>query len=739
MFRRLVSLSTENPGESRIHPSKHPEATVSPRPDSAESEATARATSPVASGQFATTPLELAAVKRLFSRWLISPLARARIEHLRPFAEPCRMARALRQVEEMVRWLEGGARLPMVALSDSREWMLRFLEHGNAPSAVQISELGRALRISSRMQRVLGELEDMPELTRLAALLPELEGLRETLDGTLDEKGEVLSSASPALARIRDEIESGERDIHVRLQRFLRSGVQKYLQSTQVSWRHDRPVLQVKPEHRRQVPGIVHDRSQSGQTVFVEPQTVVEPANRLSELRADERSEIQRVITELLRELHAQSDALLRTLEGLAWIDSVHARARLVREAGFVVPEIASDCVIRLRDARHPLLLEAVWKQAEDAEQQRAAVEPFDLDLGDPYTTLVVTGPNTGGKTVVLKAVGVIALMGQAGMPVPAASATLPCLDGIWADIGDEQAIEQSLSTFSSHLVRIHQALEHATPNSLVLLDELGAGTDPEEGGALGYAILDALHAREVRVIASTHLSKLKDFAYEREGAENGSMAFDPDALRPLYRLEVGIPGASQALHIAKVVGLDPAVLEKARSLLVERDSRLEEIIGQVQRTRRAAEEQRKRAEASARRAVGEERELAQKTEEVERRESWIREEAEHFVDEELRTARDLLVDPLKQFVNAPSPYDERARGMLRLVEGLLQSSSLGRRREKYLEEVKKGHMVYVPRFRRRCEVRKVDRKRRTIAVDVGGIRMDLPFDDISWLQPLDS
>lgn len=689
--------------------------------------------------RYATAALEFDALLAQYSRWLISPLARARVTHLRPFTDAERMARALRQVREMVDWLEGGARLPMVALSDSRTWVERFLDHGSPLSAEQLAELGRALRISGRMQRVFSEAEALPELTRLGALLPDLDALRVRLEDTVDDKGEVLSSASPALKRIRGEIESSEREIRVRLDRFLRSGVQKHLQSTQVAWRNDRPVLQVKPEHRRQVPGIVHDRSQSGQTVFVEPELVVEIANRLTELRSDERAEIQRVIAELLRELHRKGADLLRTLEGLAWIDATHARARLVREAGFTIPEQNDGAAITLRDARHPLLLGGIWAQSAEVADVLAEVVPFDLDLGDPYTTLVVTGPNTGGKTIVLKATGLIALMAQCGMPVPAAHASLPCLDGIWADIGDEQAIEQSLSTFSSHIVRIQKALAHATDRSLVLLDELGAGTDPEEGGALGYSILDALHARSVRVIASTHLSKLKDFAYEREGAENGSMAFDPDALRPLYRLEVGIPGASQALHIAKVVGIEGGILDKARSLLVERDSRLEEIIGQVQRTRRAAEEQRRRAEEVARRAVGEEKKLTQRTEEVERRESWIREEAEHFVDEELRAARDLLVDPLKQFVNAPSPYDERARGLLRLIEGLLQRSSLGRRREKYLEEVKKGHMVYVPRFRRRCEVRKIDRKRRTIAVDVGGIRMDLPFDDISWLQPLDS
>lgn len=708
------------------------------QPASPDRSSTETSASPDAEA-FALQALEFSAVLERFGRWLISPLARARVLQLRPFRDEARMARALDQVREMVAWLDGGARLPLVALSDVREPLERFLAHGTALTAVVLSELARALRVSTRLQRVFSEALDLPELVRLGALLPDLEELRTRLDETIDDQGEVLSSASPALARIRGEIGTTEREITLRLDRFLRSGVQKYLQSTQVAWRNDRPVLQVKPEHRRQVPGIVHDRSQSGQTVFVEPEAVVEVANRLTELRADERAEVQRVIAELLRVLHAHGQELVRTLEGIAWIDSVHARARLVREAAFVVPTVASDGALHLREARHPLLLNEIWLQTTEPARVFERVVPFDLELGDPYTTLVVTGPNTGGKTVVLKATGLIALMAQSGLPVPCAKASVPCLDGVWADIGDEQAIEQSLSTFSSHLVRIQKALAHATAKSLVLLDELGAGTDPEEGSALGYAILDALHARGVLVIASTHLSKLKDFAYERDGAENGSMAFDPDLLRPLYRLDVGIPGASQALHIAKVVGLDESILAQARSLLVERDTRLEEIIANVQRTRRAAEEQRRRAEESVRRAVGEAKELQQKTEEVERREHWIREEAEHFVDEELRAARELLVEPLRQFVNAPSPYDERARGMLRLIEGLLQRSSLGRRREKYLEGVKKGHMVYVPRFRRRCEAKKIDRKRRTIGVEIGGIRMDLPFDDISWLQPLDS
>jgi DNA mismatch repair protein MutS2 len=282
-------------------------------------------------------------------------------------------------------------------------------------------------------------------------------------------------------------------------------------------------------------------------------------------------------------------------------------------------------------------------------------------------------------------------------------------------------------------------ALLAATPRSLVLLDELGAGTDPEEGAALAWAMLTALYERHVPTVVSTHLGKLKDFAYEHPGVENGAMAFDPDELRPLYRLDVGVPGESQALHIARAIGIAPEIVEAARGMLAQRDRRLEEIIGKVERTRRAAEQHRQQAEAIHKEAAGRAVELQEKEAAADRRQTWIHEEAEHFVDEELRAARELLREPLKQFLNAPHPYDEKARGMLALLDGLLSRSSLGRRREQFVGELKKGFVVYVPRFRRRGDVLKIDRKRRLLTVKLGDLTLELPFDEVSWLQPLDS
>ncbi len=685
--------------------------------------------------------LEFAKVRDLLGRFLISPLGVAHLAGLVPFETPEKMARALAQAKDMHAWLAGGGRLPLGPLSDLRPRLEALAAGRRRLQAGDLADLLKLLRSTGRMRRVMTELPEYPALQDLGEKLPDLAALYQRLEAMVDERGELQNSASPKLATLRSDIQSLRQSIEALMQRLLEEPhIRRSLQSPQVSWRHGRPVLQVKPEGQRSVKGIFHDRSQSGQTVFVEPQAAVEPVNRLASLQADESAEIQRLLAELLREILAQLPQVYRSLSGLAWVDYTQARARLVSELGFSFPEQSEPGRFCLREARHPLLLKDLWEGKREVAEVLPEVVPLDLVLGMPFTMVVVTGPNTGGKTVALKTIGLLCLMAQAGMPVPAAEGTaLPWVDGIFADIGDEQAIEQSLSTFSSHLTRIQNALSLAGPQSLVLLDELGAGTDPEEGGALGYAILEALHKKLVPCLASTHLGRLKDFAYQHEGVENGAMGFDAETLAPLYRLELGLPGHSNALHIAARVGIPASLVERAREILGHRDQSLEEMIGRVQSTRQAAEKQRREAEQTRLKVKTEERELEGRKEEVERKEGWLREEAEHFVDEELRAARDLLKEPLGQFRNAPRPYGERASGMLKLLDELLRTSSLGRRRDLYLETVKKGHMVYLPRYRRRCKVLKVDRKRRQLALEMGGLRVEVPFEDVSWLQPLDS
>ncbi|MFO0276972.1 MAG: MutS-related protein, partial [Planctomycetota bacterium] len=394
-------------------------------------------------------------------------------------------------------------------------------------------------------------------------------------------------------------------------------------------------------------------------------------------------------------------------------------------------PQLRDDGPLRIAGARHPLLL-----MRRDALPQH--VVPLAVSLGDPHRLLVVTGPNTGGKTVVLKTIGLLALMAISGVPVPAsAGAQLPFFRAIQADIGDEQAIAQNLSTFSSHVQRIARCLHHASPHALVLLDELGAGTDPEEGGVLGYAVLEALLAARAFAVVTTHLGRLKDFAYKHDGAENGSMAFDGASLRPLYRLDLGIPGNSHALDIASRVGMPAGVVARARELRGKRDRTLDNLIERVQVARRDAEADRQKS-ADLTRAVAEQQaQLDSRLADAVRKETWLQEEADGVVEQELRRVQSALQEPLAALQSAPGVHGERARSLKGMVDGLLKQAALHRRRMAFCHALKKGDQVFLPRWRRLATVHKVDRVREQVTVEYGNVKMDVPYEDVSWLQPL--
>jgi DNA mismatch repair protein MutS2 len=392
-----------------------------------------------------------------------------------------------------------------------------------------------------------------------------------------------------------------------------------------------------------------------------------------------------------------------------------------------VVPDVVADGPLRLHGARHPLLL-----------QRGDGIVPLDVALGDPHHLLVVTGPNTGGKTVVLKTIGLLACMAVSGLPIPAdVGAQVPFFTAVQVDIGDEQAITQNLSTFSSHVQRIARCLRNASPTSLVLLDELGAGTDPEEGGVLGYAVLEQLLVARAFAVVTTHLGRLKDFAYQHKGAENGSMAFDGATLRPLYRLDLGIPGNSHALDIASRVGMPEVVVARARALLGVRDHTLDHLIERVQVARQDAEADRRRTADMSRAVEQKQAALSERMADAVRKEAWLQEEADGVVEAELRRVQAALAEPLAALANAPAPHGERARSLRTLVDGLLKQAALHRRRMAFCNGLKKGDQVFLPRWRRLCVVHKVDKVREMLTVDYGNVKMEVPFEDASWLQPL--
>ena len=686
--------------------------------------------------RFDVDTLEFRAVRDLLMERLRTALGRRDVEELVPFRTADEANRAATAARELAGRLDADDPPPTGGAVEVRSWLGGFMAGEHQPDPREIAELKRVLRAASRCRGWLESRPGCPELARFAGRFPVIDDLVGELEATVDDRGEVLDTASVRLAQIRREIEEADAEVRAAIHRFLADErMRRVLQSPEPSWRHGRPVFQVRFEKRHEVPGVVHDRSQSGATAFVEPQVVVAAANRLSDVRADEHREIQVVLTHVCRGLRRTEADVLAAVAAMGALDLAVARARLIHEDGFRAVPVVDGGPLRLRRALHPLLLTAAAARRDGGE-----LVPLDLTLGDPYAMLVITGPNTGGKTVALKTVGLLSLMAQAGVPIPADEGSqLPCFDGVFADIGDEQGISQNLSTFSSHVTRIARCLREATDRSLVLLDELGAGTDPEEGGALGTAVLEALARRGALAVVTTHLGRLKDFAYQNEGVENGAMAFDGATLSPLYRLDVGIPGASHALDIAGRVGMPRDLVARAREVLGTRDHSLEDVIERVQVARREAEDQRRRTEELQRAAERTERDLEERRREIEMQRAWLGEEADAVVDEQVRVIRERLADPLKQLSSAPRPHGDAARELLRQLERLADGTSIHRRRMRFVGGIRQNQAVYVPRLGKRCVVKRIDKLRETLTIEVGRIRMDIPFEDASWLQPLDA
>jgi DNA mismatch repair protein MutS2 len=429
-------------------------------------------------------------------------------------------------------------------------------ERGKVLTPAELLDIAATVRSSIYVGRLITRLEDgFPLLKGLAVDLPQRGQLEARIAMCISEEGDVLDSASPRLKQLRNDIRAAQQRLQERLGTLVNE-FRSALQEPIITMRSDRYVLPVRAEGRSQVRGIVHDQSGSGATVFVEPLVVVEMNNKLRQLQIEEQQEVERILAELSENVGQEAPYIVLAVELLAEIDLCFAKARYASLIRASAPELNTNRRLRLRQARHPLLT--------------GKVVPIDFWLGGEQARMVVvTGPNTGGKTVALKTVGLLSLMALAGLHIPAGDGSeVPIWEDIFADIGDEQSIEQSLSTFSSHLSRITEILHVATPGSLVLLDELGAGTDPSEGSALARAILTWLLERGVATVATTHYSELKAFAHEREGAVNASVEFDVETLSPTYRLTIGLPGRSNALAIAGRLGLSEDIIAQARDFL---------------------------------------------------------------------------------------------------------------------------------------------------------------------------
>jgi DNA mismatch repair protein MutS2 len=528
---------------------------------------------------------------------------------------------------------------------DIREAVERA-DRGSVLAPHELREVLDTLQAARNCRRIFNQL-NQGELTfdllnEFVEQIQELPDLENALGRAIGSQGEILDSASPELSSIRSRIKTAHRRLLQRLQRMVEDGrYQPALQEPIVTMRQGRYVVPVRADRKSQIPGVVQGTSSSGQTMFVEPMDVVELNNEWRQLQMEEEHEIERILRALSTRIGDDAAAIEQAIRAITALDIALAKARLSFDLRAVEPQLVTDHeplpgghpthLVRLREARHPLL-------------NPMEVVPIDIEIGHRARMLILTGPNTGGKTVALKTVGLLTLMTQAGLFIPARDGSvMSVFDGVYADIGDEQSIEQSLSTFSSHITRIIATLEQADEDSLILLDEIGAGTDPEEGSALARAIIDALLDRGCLGLITTHYSELKSYAYVTEGTDNASVEFDIETLRPTYRLLVGVAGQSNALDIAARLGMPTEIVGEARQLIEPESKEADLMLDEIRQRLSAAEMAESEAEAERKTAALARAEAEEARRAAEEAKHLARQEARAEVQEELDSARKLI------------------------------------------------------------------------------------------------
>lgn len=677
--------------------------------------------------QRALTILEYDKICDRLRTHLASEVGREASFALQPVSDLQEAERLLQQTEEADAIYRRTGRTPVEGFPDIRDLLVRI----HAAHALTMGELlacAQCLRVARKARETLHGGETPGLLSAMANRLCSHRSIEEEIGRCILSEDELADNASPELARIRRQVRITNERMRDKLNAMIKSPVyQKFLQEPIITVRNGRFALPVKAEHRAQVAGLVHDQSGSGATLFIEPSAAVELGNELRQLQAQEQVEIGRILAGLTALVDPVAEELHASLNLLGALDVIFARAILARDMRAVRPKLHADRRFHIVEGRHPLL-------------PADSVVPVDVWLGTDFRTLIITGPNTGGKTVTLKTVGLFALMAMSGMFVPADARTeLSVFDEVFADIGDEQSIEQSLSTFSSHMTNTVEILEQAGEGSLVLLDELGAGTDPVEGAALAQAILEALYERGALTMATTHYSEIKAFALTRPGMQNASMEFDVDRLCPTYRLYIGIPGKSNAFEISERLGLPASIIDRARDFLLKRDVAFEDVLSGAEAARREAEAAREAAqqdrwEAQRVRAELEEQRRRLESEKAQLRQN-AREDAKKLV-QQTRQEMETLIAGLRSLKVADSRSLERAvqqaRDAMRAGEARLAGETERRLAEgEAPKTVCPGDLVHVLTIGRDASVLKAPDARQEVLVQAGAMKMTVKLSDL--------
>lgn len=680
--------------------------------------------------------LEYPRVVELVVERCVTTLGRTRAERMIPHGtyEASREEQA--RLSEMLGLLERTGRLSFQEIKDPSAILGHAAVDGAALETREFLDLLRIARTADDVGAFFSKRkEEAPKQSARAGRLDPLTGIQMEIARCIDEEGIVTDRASSELKAIRREIDTVRNEVRKILEQRIHSrAAEKILQESIITLRNGRYVIPVKEGEKRSVEGIVHDHSGSGATIFIEPMETVEKNNRLARLNREEAREIRRILKELTDRVRENASAFALNAETLGEFDFDQARALLSKGNGSCIPALRKEGETRIVQGRHPLL-----EKSMRAEGKGKSLVPLDLAFPDGCSTIVLTGPNTGGKTVALKTLGLFVLMAQSGLGVPAADGTsLRFFEKVYADIGDEQSIENSLSSFSARLRRIVAILKSVGKTSLVLLDEIGSGTDPAEGSALSMAVLEEIHNRGASSLTTTHLGSLKVFVHETAGMENASMEFDSERMCPTYRLEVGLPGTSHALEIAERLGLSSRIVESARSRVGESKTEIDALLNDLKERKKMLLEN--------------EREIAGKRERLDAKAVHLRERENTLLDEEKRRKREsieeanryleesrAMVERVVRELRSDGGGKESVRGARRLIDAEIsrlreEKSGVGElsTEEAALSSVESGQTVLVKTLDRTGMVVGEGNRKGMVFVESGGIRLEVAIGDLA-------
>ncbi len=675
--------------------------------------------------------LEFNKILEKLSAYTQNDSVKEKIAVLEPGKDLNTVRNALKETTEAVGILKRRGQAPGFKISDVTNAVAR-IERGGVMSMGELCQLSAALNTSRRLRAYIEDdkLSENTIVSGIAATITNLKNVENEINDKIINEEEMADYASPALFAIRKQIKAQGTRIRDVLNNIISSSTySKYLQEPIITMRGDRYVIPVKAEHKGEIKGIVHDASASGSTVFIEPASVVEMTNETRELLSKEKEEIERILAELSAYVVEYNHEIFVNTKAVLTLDFIFCKAKLSIDQKGTEPQINTDGIIDIRGARHPLL-------------DKNKVVPIDISLGDGYDTLVITGPNTGGKTVSLKTVGLFTLMAQSGLHISALeNSKISIFENVFADIGDEQSIEQSLSTFSSHIVNLVDILNQVNENTLVLADELGAGTDPTEGAALAISIIEYIRGFGGKVLATTHYSELKMYALTTKGVENASCEFDVSTLSPTYRLMIGIPGKSNAFAISKRLGMSDVILKKAKERLNSENIKLEDVIQSLEESRKKAEEDKESAESAFRDARIFKSNIRRELDELEKKKAKIMKDARAEALAIIESAKKQSQEVLKEVreIRASQSYNELVKKAEKVKNALksesdkiLSGAGKEQVKRKPLKNVKLGETVHVVSLNADAQVITMPDKKGALTVQAGIMKIKTNLDDLT-------